>query len=110
MPDNGGKPMAAHMDEVFKVVDGQAIVEQYIPYDEPEICVDGDSYYNEEFKDCADGWYWQHRRIRPSRATWAWVASQKPRSLRKVRGSGAGGINHPVTFLDTIGNGYRGVG
>jgi hypothetical protein len=69
--------MAAHMDKVFEVVDGQAIVEQYIPYDEPEICVDGDSYYmeegaremapwdSEEFKDCADGWYWQHRRIRP---------------------------------------------
>lgn len=57
--------MAAHSDLVFEVKNGRAI-----GIEDPEPQTDEDEYESEwqddteEFKACADGWYWQHRRIR----------------------------------------------
>ena len=64
--------MAAHSDVVFQIVGGDVV------RDEDDWGDDEDNWGEDEddgearapggeeseFKDCADGWYWQHRRIR----------------------------------------------
>ena len=52
--------MAAHSDEIFEVANGHAIVEQY---DEDDDCWNMAPLDDDEFRHCANGWYWQHRRI-----------------------------------------------
>jgi hypothetical protein len=62
--------MAAHSDIVFQIMGGDVVRDDDEDQDDwGEDEDDGEvpdraGGEESEFKDCADGWYWQHRRVR----------------------------------------------
>jgi hypothetical protein len=55
--------MAEHTDLIFEIVSGSAITEQQVALDDhPGIAALAmRPHPGDEFKNSADGWYWQHR-------------------------------------------------